>query len=40
METMNMTFDAKAARVGFADLPMTDLRAALARSAGEPQGCP
>jgi hypothetical protein len=40
MDTMNMTFDAMAARAGFADLPMTDLRAALARTAGEPQGCP
>ncbi len=40
MDTTNMTFDAMAARAGFADLPMTDLRAALARTAGEPQDCP
>jgi hypothetical protein len=35
MDTIDMTFDALAARETFADLPMTDLRAALAQTAGE-----
>jgi uncharacterized protein YbjT (DUF2867 family) len=35
MDTIDMTFDALAARETFADLPMTDLRAALAQTAGQ-----
>lgn len=35
MDTIDMTFDAENARAQFADLPMTDLRTALARADAE-----
>jgi len=37
MDTIDMTFDATAARADIADLPMTDLRAALSHTAGTPR---
>jgi len=37
MDTIDMTFDASAERADIADLPMTDLRAALSHTAGLPQ---
>jgi uncharacterized protein YbjT (DUF2867 family) len=37
MDTIDLTFDATAARTAYADLPMTDPRSALSQAAREPQ---
>jgi hypothetical protein len=36
MDTIDMTFDATAARATYADLPVTDLRTALTRTVESP----